>query len=322
MTIGGIALAVLVVLAGCDWLLGPRVDSVSPEDLADFSASQTIASDEASVQGAVFEVVAGAEGSGGAGCAIATIFQSEEFQSQLQDAFPGTYTSVAQFMSALVDAQIAQARSISVDGDLDDDDTDDKVSAEITILIENETVNGVDADSLNGQGTATIARFFLDAAGSVEITGRDAYGYVESGVIEGSFDHDASISYDEFSCDGVVIIHDGQFNSNGSGRSRVTVDGDDIAVFWRFGYAMSAGFSFSNTSTLEGGKLIIDFSYSGREDIEFNVVNDSPDEINSQISGEVDVELVVKLYDNANNLVVEYTFDNEDIYGGGSSLTI
>lgn len=322
LTLVAIALAVLVGLAGCDWLFGPRVNEVEPEDLESFSAGQTFSSDEASVRAAVVEGIAGTDGSGGAGCALAYLFLSDEFQAELEDAFGSMAASfsLTELMNNMVETSIQRSRSITIDANLDDDFTDDEFSADISILIENETVNGADIN-LTGQGSATVERFFLEAEGSEEILAYDNYGDVEAARMAGRFEHDASVSYDGFSCDGDIVIHDGQINSEGSGRGEVTVDADTASVFWRFGYALSAGISFSNTVTDMGGKLILEFAYSGREDIEFDL-DDDPDEISALLTGEVELTLVIRLYDNNDELVVEYSYTDEDVYEEFETLVI
>ncbi|MFW5789363.1 MAG: hypothetical protein ACOCW3_05430 [Spirochaetota bacterium] len=311
--LGLIVVMVVTALTGCEWLLAPRVDKVNPEDLTSYSAGTTFASDEDSVLQAMGTTGAGAgEGTGYViGGAV---------EPQLGFAVEGnTFEAV---FNGLVQHSIDAARSIAPSRavtEIDNSDFSDPSDFEIdyTLDISNESVSGAEVFGADGGGTAAIETFFLEVTGSGSESGSSA-------EIDARGEQDGVFTYDDWT-DGVnFIIHDGLVNSEGSGRISIEVNetSTDIAgnLFWRFGYAVNAGFSVSDlngtpadTSDDEGGKIIVSFRYWGRENIDF----DSAEELENQAQGEFEAEMTIQVYDNNNNLVAEHEFTDEDAYETG-----
>lgn len=308
---------VLGSLVSCDWLFGPRVQEVAPEDLASFDASQTVSPEKEAVQSVTGELI-GIDG-GGLGCALIQLFLSDEFQAELEELLTDVDAShiAAAIPPALAKSRLERLEAITADGSLDLDDSDDEMSVDFNLLIEDETLNAAD---WGGVGSATVERFFLNVGGTGLILTRDENQYPESVSVEGSLDHDASISYSGFSCDGNIVIHDGQINSEASGRLEYDIDATTASIFWRFGIAVSAGVSFTNTVTDEGGKLIVEFAYAGRENFELDI-DATDEELEDALSGSVDLSLVVRLYDNNDALVAEHTYTDEDLLAEFDTVT-
>ena len=305
----GLAVVMIVAaLTGCEWLLAPRVDEVSPEDLSSYSAGTTFADDEDSVLEAM-GVTGEAAGEG-----TSEVFD-DSMSSQLGFTVEGsTFEAVFNgLVQHSIDAarSIAPSRSVTEIDNSDFSDPDD-VEIDYTLEISNESVNGADVySSPDGGGTATIDTFYLEVTGSGTSDSTSA-DFDASGEQEGVF------SYNEWTDNEWFIIHDGRVNSEGSGRVSVEVENvrsENIAgnLFWRFGYAVNAGFSVSNLETDEGGKIIVSFRYWGRENIDF----DSEAELENQAQGEFEAEMTISVYDNNNNLVAEHEFTDEDAYETG-----
>jgi len=307
----GLTVVILVTaLTGCEWLLAPRVDEVSPEDLKSYTASNLFRSDEDSVLQAMG--VAGL----GAGEGTGYVFD-EDVAPELGIAVEGsTFQAV---FNGLVQHSIEAARSIAPSRSVtvtDDSDFSDPQDFEIdfTVDISNESVSGADAYGLGGGGTATIETFYLEVTGSGSETS-------SSGEFEATGEQNGVFTYDNWTDGDWFIIHDGRVNSEGSGRVSIeaneTNTGDvEGNLFWRFGYAVNAGFSVSDlkgttdTSDDEGGKIIVNFSYWGRENIDF----DSSADLENQAQGSFEAEMTIRVYDNSDNLVAEHSYTDEDVY--------
>jgi len=312
----GLAVVMIVAaLTGCEWLLAPRVDEVSPEDLSSYSAGTTFADDEDSVLEAMG--VTGEAAGEGTGGVLGDSISSQLGFTVEGSSFEAVFNGLVQHS---IDAarSIAPSRSVTEIDNSDFSDPDD-VEIDYTLEISNESVNGADVySSPDGGGTATIDTFYLEVTGSGTSDSTSA-DFDASGEQEGVF------SYNEWTDNEWFIIHDGRVNSEGSGRVSVEVENvrsENIAgnLFWRFGYAVNAGFSVtdlkgtpSDTSDDEGGKIIVSFRYWGRENIDF----DSEDELKNQAQGEFEAEMTISVYDNNNNLVAEHEFTDEDAYETG-----
>lgn len=298
----GLTVVILVAaLTGCQWLLAPRVDEVKPEDLTSYSAGSEFAADETSVLNAM--AVTGDGAATGTGSVFDTEVPPPGYAVE-DSSFQAVFSGLVQHS---IDAarSMAPSRSVTVDDNSDLSDPDD-FEIDYTVEISNESVNGADVYT-GGGGTATIDTFFLEITGSGSNTSSSAE-FDASGEQNGVF------TYDEWT-DGLnFIIHDGRVNSEGSGRVSIEVNesGSDVegSLFWRFGYAVNAGFSVSNLVDDEGGKIIVSFSYWGRENIDF----DSSAELENQAQGEFEAEMTIQVYDNDNNLVAEHEYTDEEVY--------
>jgi hypothetical protein len=306
----GLVLAATLALSGCDWLFGPSVAQVNPEDLASYTAAGTIPADETSVLNATSFAAEGAS------YGPATVYEDDVatatgFSIQ-EPTFESVFNAlVAKSVESARAMAFAQSRSVTVEDESDFTDTED-FEIDVTVDITDETVNGNEVWPIGGGGTATIESFFLEITGS-GTSDETTFEFAARGEQEGEF------TYNQWTDGTNFIIHDGQVNTEGSGRVDIDIEltsgGSDLSgsLFWRFGYAMSAGLSFSDLVENEGGKIIVDFSYRGRESISF----DTFAELEDQATGEFEATMTVRVYDNANNLVSEHTYTDEEVYESG-----
>ncbi len=303
---GGLLLAVLIVVTGCGWF-GPSVDEVTAEDLRNYTAGSLFQTDRDSV------LMASAMTGESAGSAVLPM--GERVMGQTGSTVP--VTSFRDAFNVLVDetasmarkAALAPSQAIIVEENVDESDPKD-MTYELLIDITNETVRAADYFGVGASGTATVETFFLELAARVQEHSST------SGEASGSGEQEMAVRYDNWTPDGIVIIHDGRINSAADGRVKVEVNqiGPNDAegdYSWRFRVEMSAGFSVSNTETNEGGKLIMRFSYSGRERGSFDTR--VPDWY-EDITGEFEAELLIRIYDNSNTLVREYTYTDQDAF--------
>lgn len=307
---GGLLLAVLIVVSGCGWF-GPNVDEVTAGDLRDYTAGRLFQSDRDSVR--VAAMYTGLY----AGVAVAPV--GERVGERL-----GSTAPVASFRDAfnvLVDetvsmartAALAPAQAITVEENIDTRDPKDQ-TYELTIDVTNETVRAADYPDYFGEGasgTATVETFFLELAARVQ---EDS---PSSGEVSGRGEQEMAVRYNEWRIPEEFVIHDGRVNTAGDGRVNVEVrevgQSDSAGDYsWRFRVEMSAGFSVSDLETDEGGKIIMRFSYSGRERGSFDTRDPN---WYDDVTGEFEAELLIQLYDNSNTLVREYTYTDQDAFG-------
>ncbi len=304
--LGGLLLAVLIVVTGCGWF-GPNVDEVTAADLRPYTASTLFQADRESVLAA--SMIAGES----AGYAVEPM--GERVMEQTGSTVP--VTSFRDAFSVLVDettsmartAALAPSQAITVEENIDQSDPKD-MTYELLVEITNETVRAVDYFGEGASGTATVETFLLELAARVQ---EHSSTHFEA---SGRGEQEMAVRYDNWTPDGIVIVHDGRVNTAGDGRVNVEVrdrgtygEGD---YSWRFRVEMSAGFSVSNTETDEGGKLIMRFSYSGRERGSFDTRD--PNWVEG-ITGEFEAELVIQIYDNSNTLIREHRYTDSDAFG-------
>ena len=305
-----VVVMVAFVLTGCQWLLATRVDAIRPKDLASYTASQTFMADEQSVLEALGS--AGGAASSGPGTVFDTQVADELGYTTEDSTFRAVFNGLVQHsIETARSAALAPARTVTVTDDSDfSDENNPKI--DVSIDISNETVHGTE---LGGTGSATIESFYLGISGSGTATDTtasfDAKGE-QNGVFRYTNWNDGASS---------VTIHDGQVNSKGNARIRVYVEEsgvDDVSgnLFWNFGYAMNAGFSVSDSSTGRGGKIIVNFRYWGRENIDFS----SSAELETEATGAFEAEMTVRIYDNNDTLIAEHTYTDEDVYETTSSF--
>lgn len=310
-----------LVLAGCDGLFGPSVDTVTADDLADFEGTSTFVSGDgtAEEEKAALESV-GEDAGMAAGGMFQAMAEDPDFQSELEElGIGGESMSISPAMfTQVVHNMIAQAvspRTITSEGSVDDE----AKTADFSLTIQDETYNASDVyESTTAAGTGTInlvnVTAELDGTGLTTNTTAD----MEYGTVTGGGTIETDISYTGWTTDGVVIINDAQINSDGNAEFEVTIDdgtnsdntADDIyTASWDITYVLSAGASISNTDTGEGGKFILSFSYNESNDLEVDLSD--PESFESATST-VSAELVVDLYDNDGNLVNTYTWTDDD----------
>ncbi|MFW5789385.1 MAG: hypothetical protein ACOCW3_05540 [Spirochaetota bacterium] len=307
----GLAVVMIVsALTGCEWLLAPRVGKISPEDLRSYSAGTTFKEDEEAVLEAM-DVTGKGAGEGTGSVLIESIDEDLGFAVQ-GSTFEAVFNGLVQHS---IDAarSIAPSRSVTEEDKSDFDDPDD-IEIDYTLEILDESVNGADVFEPDGGGTATVESFYLEVTGSGT---SDSTSDPTSGEFDAKGEQEGVFTYDEWTDGTNFVIHEGRVNSEGSGRVSVEAErsgesGEDVAgnLFWRFGYAVNAGFSVSNLTSDEGGKIIVSFRYWGRENIDF----DSSEELESQAQGEFEAEMTIRVYDNNNDLVAEHEFTDEDVY--------
>lgn len=314
---GSAVLVLALVISGCAWF-GPNVDEVKPGDLRSFTAGAVFASDKNAVLGAVEKTT------GAASDAADPMYGLVE--AELPEDAPGGLPSVSSFresfnvliqqtVSAARAAAFAEAnaasRAVVVDDNSDfSNDKDQKLDLKITIT--NETVNAADEYISPASGSATVESFLL------ELVGRARERSSTSFEASGTGDQEMTITYTEWTTDGDVVIHDGRVNTAADGKVDVKINevGDyDVtgSISWRFRAEMSAGFSVSSAG--QGGKLIMRFSYRGRDNVSFD--SRTGEDPFDAVTGEFEAEMVVRLYDNDNKLVVEHRFRDDEVFDTG-----
>ena len=300
-----LAVALALAMSGCDWF-GPSVDQVSPADLKSYTASALFGTTEESV-------LMASEHAGFAATSVAIPMGDRVYGEMgtvasvgsFQDSFNVLLNRTVEVARA---SALAQARAIVVDENSDTSNPKDQ-KYDLKITITDETVNAATDFGIGASGTATVESFLLELSARVKETSDTA------GEASGSGKQEMSVTYDEWTLDGEVIVHDGRVNTAGDGKVDVKVSevGDRLtgSVAWRFRVEMSAGFSVSNLIDGRGGKLIMTFSYSGRENVTIDSANEDPF---STVTGEFEAALVVRLYDNSNTLRAEHTYTDDDVY--------
>jgi hypothetical protein len=298
-------ISVLVVaVSGCAALFGPNVQEVEPADLDSYEAENVVADDEDAVFQASTRAANGSGGDGGASAALTYVFQNQVAEELGQP--------VASFRSAFnqtVNRSLAAARAVTVEDNSEFSEDGTESTIDYLVTITDEEISGADVDAEDGAGTATITQFELDVDGSSEIDPE-----TNASSAQGRLSQSGNVVYEDWTTDGDVVIHDGEANTQGNGRIDVEFDGEGGgSLSWRFSYALSAGFSFTDYTDSDsgtGGKIIIDFTYSGNENVEIT----ADENIDEVVTGNLEAEMTVRVYDNNGELVSEQTYEDDRIW--------
>lgn len=260
-----------------------KTDSVSPKDLAAFTG--TTPTDKTGMENSL-NPVGYAVGNG-----FTKFLNKPEFQKAVK-YLSYNYPNLKALNNFLADKGIA-GKSISYTNDSTDS------SADIKVNIADETVDGPSG------GTLTVKKLDLTASGDVDDPDNPT-------IAKGKADVDAKITIDKYAdTDTGYTINAGIINLKAKGNSTINIDsqGEPSKIKYYAAIDLNAGFSIS-AGDGESGKFIISFNYVDSNELTQEQLS-SPDP--SELIKNVKLTLTIKVYDNDNNLVKTYSYDENDL---------
>ena len=291
----GIALIVLFIsgLSGCMFFGNSfdKVKSVKPSDLTAYSSSSRLPSTKTEAQDVLFNASSPAlDYTTGE---IIARNQSRNLSDSILKNIPE-----GSLLDRLFGLRTAAARTVSVD----DNSIEDKLDLNVEILDEEVSDGGTGSMNVNSVNfTATGSAASTDTSMKMNI----------------KFAGDGDISFDKYHVysGDTYIIEDGQINLLGDGSLDMNINQTTSTIKYNIDIGLKLGLSISAdySSGYYGGKYIIEFGYKDKQTLS------SLD--TSSIESNVDASLSIKLYDNSNKLVQEYSYNTEDLTGLSSDIS-
>jgi len=283
------AMALLVlVFSGCSFMdsLFYKADSVESKDLAQYTGTTPV--DKSSTMDVI---------DGTAGDALASGFQGilnndqwNDFSKTISNGYPDLKFIAKNILSKTE----TYVKKISYSGDRNGSDG----NVDFKVSIKDESVDG------NISGTLAVNNF--DLAVKAEVDDPDT-------PTKGSWDFNTKgrIKIDNYSNSSSYTINSGliNFKAKGNGDLSFTV-ADSVSTLDKLNYYLAvdlkAGFSVSGGDG-KSGKFLIEFNYVNNNSLTKDEL-DNPDKLMENMK-----PLVIKVYDNNNNLVNTYKYDENDL---------
>ncbi len=284
--LGFLILSVALVVSGCNLMdsLFFKADSVEPKDLATYDG--TLPQDKDTTMSVVGESVGEALASG-----FLNIMDKSEWDGFIK-TLDNNYPALKAVTKGMLNASLPLSKDISFSGDRDASDG----NLDFTVAIKDEKVNG----DVSGDFTVDSLNLKLKAETDDPDTPTKA---------EWDFNTDAKVTMDNFANSSSYTINKGLINFKAKGNGKATFDSSQEVdtISYYLAMDLKAGFSVSGGEG-KSGKFIVDFNYVDNNSLSQDEL-ENPDKLVQNMT----LSLVVKVYDNNNNLVKTYTYTQDDL---------
>jgi hypothetical protein len=294
-----LSLAVLFSFASCKFIdsIFFVAPTVAPSDLTSYAAGGTLPASRDEAVVALFQ----------GGRNLTPLFGFLATNETLATAFGGSTASVFTLIPSVNKMmKAAGMKTVSASQNIYSDSLD----KEVHVAIENESVTGTDFGATTG--TVIINSLTADVEATTSSNTAPFTGTLKKA--EANVDVEAS----NLDMGDGVILNSAKIGAKAKATGTVSVSstGSPTSLEYDSSASVKIGFSVSGGATCASGKYIIEASY-----YDSGSLTESDFQDPSTIPSNFELTVKISVYDNSNDLVDEYTLDQEDLttYLSGST---